>query len=120
MGPGRGVSDARDQSDHSDFLAAARGERELMKFKRTSDIEQEKSQLGYATADFLRSRGWKSTSSTPGCYWLWTREWKGMTLMVSQDMAFAMERNHFEGLMCVCEVEALHGSPDCPIHYDEA
>jgi hypothetical protein len=35
-------------------------------------------------------------------------------------MAFAMERNHFEGLMCVCEVEALHGSPDCPIHYDEA
>lgn len=36
---------------------------------------------------WLEKSGWTHTSSTPGCYWMWMKEWDGKTLMVGQDTA---------------------------------
>ena len=37
------------------------------------EIRQKASDLQSAKDDYLRAHGWKSTSSTPGCYWMWRR-----------------------------------------------
>lgn len=57
------------------------------------DAEYEVSELKNR---LLLDCGWTRTSSTPGSYILWTREWEGKSLMVSTDMAFSMQRVHIE------------------------
>jgi hypothetical protein len=36
---------------------------------------------------WLRSRGWVSTSATPGSYWMWQKDWDGKTFLVDNDTA---------------------------------
>ena len=38
-----------------------------------AEIAEAESELSRAKEDYLRGHGWKSTSSTPGCYWMWRR-----------------------------------------------
>jgi hypothetical protein len=38
------------------------------------EIDAARQDLTYETEAYLRSKGWKHTSSTPGCFWLWERE----------------------------------------------
>jgi hypothetical protein len=49
--------------------------------------------LGHRIDAFLRQRGWKYSSDTPGCYLLWQREVNGKTIMVERSMALSLERN---------------------------
>lgn len=69
---------------------------EKSEYGAVSDVKHAEEMFGFSVDKFLRSRGWKHTSSTPGCYWLWEREWKGKTLLVSRDLALSME-DQFEG-----------------------
>lgn len=48
--------------------------------------------LEAAKMQFLRVSGWKATSSTPGCYWLWQRTRGGMTVQVGESLAIAMAK----------------------------
>jgi hypothetical protein len=48
-------------------------------------------QLSFRVDVFLRSRGWKHTSSTPGSYWLWGKTIDGKTLWVDQAHALGIE-----------------------------
>ena len=36
---------------------------------------------------WLRGNGWSETSSTPGNYWMWQKEWEGKTFLVDQETA---------------------------------
>ncbi len=38
-----------------------------------TDIRARIAEAEQAKDDYLRAHGWKSTSSTPGCYWMWRR-----------------------------------------------
>lgn len=40
-----------------------------------------------AETKWLTSSGWQHTSSTPGSYWLWMKEWDGKTFLVEQATA---------------------------------
>lgn len=33
--------------------------------------------IGFAVDEYLRGHGWTYTSSTPGCFWMWVKVWKG-------------------------------------------
>jgi hypothetical protein len=48
-------------------------------------------QLSYRVDAFLRSRGWKHTSSTPGSYWLWHKTIDGVPMYVDQAHALGIE-----------------------------
>lgn len=39
-------------------------------------IEEAESELNSLRTSYLRAHGWKETSSTPGCYWLWRRDFE--------------------------------------------
>lgn len=47
-----------------------------------NEYKWRREQLDEQAAAYLRSKGWKHTSSTPGCYWMWEREIGGRTLLV--------------------------------------
>lgn len=38
-----------------------------------SEITRAEEAVGLAKNAYLRHHGWKQTSSTPGCYWMWRR-----------------------------------------------
>lgn len=46
----------------------------MAKYKNVMEIDAAREELTYATEAYLRAKGWKHTSSTPGCFWLWERE----------------------------------------------
>lgn len=57
-----------------------------------ADIQRE--HLGFRIAAYLREKGWKHTSSTPGCFWLWEKTLAdGRVVLVNQDMAIGMQRD---------------------------
>lgn len=59
----------------------------------TEDVTYEREQLEFKVDAFLRNRGWKSTSNTPGCYWLWERKLEdGRVALVNKELALSMER----------------------------
>lgn len=60
-------------------------------FDIVSHLRSTREDLEYRVDAFLRERGWKSTSSTPGAYWLWEREVKGRTILVEKEMALNIE-----------------------------
>lgn len=41
---------------------------------------------------YLESHGWRATSDTPGCFWLWTKLFKGRRILVDVDLAAEMQR----------------------------
>jgi hypothetical protein len=57
---------------------------------------------------FLRGRGWKYTSETPGSYLLWQREVNGKTILVDRSMAMSLERA-WPPSASAAEEEVSHG-----------
>ena len=56
------------------------------------DARYRREQLEYRVDAWLRSKGWKSTSSTPGCMWLWERTLEdGRTVIVNKSTAESMQ-----------------------------
>ena len=53
----------------------------------SSKIERLRERANDLRDSWLRSRGWSHTSETPGCYWMWQREWKGKTFLVDTTTA---------------------------------
>lgn len=64
---------------------------EVRAAKTVHDIAFLREQFGYAEDEFLRRRGWKHTSDTPGCFWMWQREIDGKVYSVSKSTALSME-----------------------------
>jgi hypothetical protein len=70
-----------------------------------NEIEDAASELEHAKHRYLRSHGWRYTSSTPGCLWMWVKRCEletsekrdGVTepcwIMVSTDTAISMQRH---------------------------
>lgn len=60
-------------------------------------------QIGFQKDAWLRKRGWRSTSTTPGCYWMWQKELtnppysdepgKVRTFVVDQETAVRIEEH---------------------------
>lgn len=40
---------------------------------------------------YLMDTGWKHTSSTPGCYWMWCKKVDDVTYMVEEYMAVKIQ-----------------------------
>ncbi len=57
------------------------------------DYESDQGGLDARAGGCLRAKGWKHTSSTPGCYWMWTREIGGITYMVDLAVAIRIQRH---------------------------
>jgi len=57
----------------------------------TGEAQWQTEQLRFRIEAFLRSRGWKHTSSTPGSYWLWHKTIDGVPLYVDRDHALGIE-----------------------------
>lgn len=57
-----------------------------------NEIEDAKTSLDYMIGRYLNQQGWKfSSSHTPGCYWMWMKEYKGNQIIVNQELALKME-----------------------------
>jgi len=57
----------------------------------TSEARWQEEQLVFRVDAFLRSRGWADTSSTPGCFWMWTKMIKGQEMYVTREHAMGIE-----------------------------
>jgi hypothetical protein len=55
------------------------------------NLENEKEQLDWKMDAHLRKKGWESTSSTPGCLWLWRKEISGKIYLVNKASAVHMQ-----------------------------
>jgi hypothetical protein len=55
------------------------------------EIREERERLDYRESRWLTSRGWTYTSKTPGCYWMWQKDWDGKTFLVSQETAVRIQ-----------------------------
>lgn len=55
------------------------------------EARYQRGMLEYDVDAFLRSKGWKHTSSTPGSFWMWEREINGRVLLVDKDHALAIQ-----------------------------
>lgn len=56
-------------------------------------IQDLRNQLTIAEESFLQQRGWRTTSSTPDCVWVWEKTWKAKTIWASRDHALSMEEH---------------------------
>lgn len=64
---------------------------EVPKITSAGAVTYLREQLEFAVDAFLRSRGFESTSLTPGCLWLWRAVLEdGTVLLVSKDTALYM------------------------------
>lgn len=62
------------------------------RFMAVHDIERAQQALDFAVEAWLRDKGWKHTSTTPGCFWLWERKLDdGRTVLVERAMAVKMQ-----------------------------
>lgn len=66
--------------------------------KRVQDIDDARATLEANINNFLRSKGWIYTCSTPGSYWLWQRTHEGKIIMVDTTHAIAIQRALEAGL----------------------
>lgn len=48
--------------------------------------------LDAARKSFLRVSGWRATSSTPGCYWMYEKTYLGKAVLVGEEHALAMAK----------------------------
>lgn len=62
-----------------------------MKVKTAADIGDLREELDMETMVYLTNHGWKQTCDTPGSLWLWTRLYKGKTILVDETHALAMQ-----------------------------
>lgn len=61
--------------------------------RSVADVRHARETLEFAVNAFLRSAGWKSTSHTPGCFWLWEREIDGRRVLVDKDTALGIQES---------------------------
>lgn len=54
-------------------------------------IEDAKRKAAELADEYLRAAGWKATSETPDCYWMWQKEWKGRVLLVNTETALRIQ-----------------------------
>ena len=55
------------------------------------DVQWEREQLDFREDAMLTRLGWKHTSNTPGCYWLWQRTLDdGRVVLVDKANAISM------------------------------
>ncbi len=76
-----------------------------MRKKSGNEIEDARNELEQAQHRYLRSHGWRYTSSTPGCMWMWVKRCEFDTsktrepstepcwIMVDTGTAVAMQRH---------------------------
>lgn len=75
-----------------------------MRKKSDSEIETARQDLETAQHRYLRSHGWRYTSSTPGCLWMWVKRCElgsdraeptvePCWIMVDTDTAISMQRH---------------------------
>lgn len=75
-----------------------------MRRKPGTEIESAQMELEAAKGRYLRSHGWRYTSSTPGCLWMWVKECdfadhepsgepRQCMIMVDTDTAVSMQRH---------------------------
>lgn len=62
-----------------------------MNIKTAADIGDIREDLDLETRTYLNRHGWKQTCDTPGSLWLWSRVYKGKTILVDQVHAVAMQ-----------------------------
>ena len=65
----------------------------MKSFKSMAEVDYAEQQHDFAVALYLRTKGWKHTSDTPGSYWMWEREIDGRTLLVDQNTAALIQRH---------------------------
>lgn len=63
-----------------------------MKIRSIGDIDQIRENLIAETRTYLRKKGWAYTCDTPGSFWLWSRVYKGKTILVDEVHALSMQR----------------------------
>jgi hypothetical protein len=51
-------------------------------------------QLDFKVEAYLREKGWKHTSDTPGSYWMWEREIGGRVYLVERATALRIQSHH--------------------------
>lgn len=57
-------------------------------------LRSEGEDLDQKQSDLLTRKGWKHTSNTPGCYWVWYKDTKRYgRLMGDASLAFSMQEN---------------------------
>lgn len=82
---------------------------------RVSEVEFAREQLEFRVDALLRKRGWKHTSSTPGCLWLWEKTLSdGRVMLVNKSTALYFEKAAIAD-SCICTEDDHHGHrKDCP------
>lgn len=80
-----------------------------------SDVQYEREQLEFEVDALLRKRGWKHTSSTPGCHWLWEKTLPdGRVALVTKEVALRFEQAWLaESCSCISE-DAPDHDKSCP------
>ena len=72
---------------------------------RTIDeINAARDEVEFGIAAFLRAKGWRHTSSTPGCFWLWEKTIDGRT--------FLTDRTHALGIQEALDAAADEARPE--------
>ncbi len=82
------------------------------KTKSVDHLKWKEEQLKFEKDAYLRKRGWDSTCSVPGSYWLWTITHKGQKLMADTQLALSMQAS-IEADECECDDFDVEG---CPLH----
>jgi hypothetical protein len=57
----------------------------------TAEARWQEEQYGFRVDAFLRSRGWRHTSSTPGSYWMWHKTINDVPMYVDREHAMGIE-----------------------------
>lgn len=65
----------------------------LTAYQMMEAIDAAEGKVGELRGSYLRKSGWNYTSSTPGCYWMWTKEIEGRTYMVDAGHADSFQRD---------------------------
>lgn len=66
--------------------------------KNVDDVRYERGQLEFRVDAFLRTRGWKHSSSNPAHIWLWEKAMAdGRVVLVDKDTALLFEQMTFNG-----------------------
>jgi len=81
--------------------------------KSIAHLRWEREQARFAEEAYLRGKGWKHTSKTPGSYWLWERELAGRRVLVDFEFALRIQEQA-EALACECPTP--HDVTGCPLH----
>jgi hypothetical protein len=64
--------------------------------KNVDDVRYEREQLEFRVDAFLRTRGWKHSSSNPASIWLWEKALAdGRVVLVDKDAALQFEQMTF-------------------------